>query len=59
MPTLSDLLDKTTLLFIIAIIACAILTGLNKLSPDDFLKILLFIIGYVTKTAVDYAKKVR
>jgi hypothetical protein len=59
MSTLSDLLDKTTLLFIIAIIACAILTGLNKLSPDDFLKILLFIIGYVTKTAVDYVKKVK
>lgn len=45
-------IDKETIILGIVVVASTIALVFNKMNSDDYMKILLFVLGYVTKTIV-------
>lgn len=46
-------IDKETIILCIIIVASTVVVLFNKISSDDYIKILLFVLGYITKTLIN------
>lgn len=50
-------IDKETVILGIVVAASTIALVFDKMNPDDYMKILLFVLGYVTKTVITRLRK--